>query len=217
MTDVGGAGHLCDESKKLKMTNQKDVAPNVIVGNVDRLGQNACGWSQQGTQIIKSVDETKNDLERILEQLLAKCQHQQQKCDIDMVFIYGAFNQRLDKLLGNLNVASKFASRFKRMILMDENNIAEILPPGVHQLKYQGWNKNNPMTCGIFPVCGSSNEVATHGLKWDLNGERLQMGSLVSQGNAIENDTIAISTADPILFTLSSGHQHLQQHTCMQA
>lgn len=216
LTDVGGASHLCDEIRKLNMANQKDIAPSSIVGNVERLGENVCGWAQQGTKIIKSVDETKNDLERILEQLLSMSKGQQ-KSEIDMVFVYGAFNQRLDKLLGNLNVATKYASQFNRMILMDENNFAEILPPGVHQIKYQGWNKNNPMTCGIFPVAGSSNEVATQGLKWDLNGERLQMGSFVSQGNVVENNTIAISTADPILFTLSCGHHLEKQPTSMQA
>jgi len=209
ITDVGGAGHLCEASKKLaEPCNPQEIAPHLIIGNIDRLNESACGWKQHGSKLLKIVDEHKSDLQRCLEYLLSKPGSGQQASDVDIVLVYGAFNPRVDKILGNLSILNSFYKKFKRIILVDEHNIVEVLSPGIHTIKMEGLSKDKTMACGLFPVAGQSNEVATQGLKWDLKGERLEMGSLVSRSNEIENSSISISASDPVLFTIGCGHCH---------
>jgi thiamine pyrophosphokinase len=207
LTDVGGAENLCDASKNLKQEmTPKNIAPTCIIGNLQRLGK-ACGWEKHGTKTIEAVDEMKSDLERILEYLQAN--ENQPRADI--VLVYGAISPRLDKLLTNLSVMAKFSVHFKRLIFVDEQNISEMLRPGAHKLKMEGLSKDKNMKCGLFPVCGHSNEVATQGLKWDLTGQQLQMGTFVSNSNLVENETVMISAADPVLFSVGIGGQHAQK------
>ena len=52
-------------------------------------------------------------------------------------------------------------------------------------------------TCGLLPVCGPVGKVWTEGLKWNLNGQSLRMGELISSSNRVQSsdhdDKIEIS------------------------
>jgi thiamine pyrophosphokinase len=59
--------------------------------------------------------------------------------------------------------------------------------------------------CGLVPVFGPVRELATTGLRWNLDpsmGESI-FGDLVSTNNIIDDLTVTVNTTDPILFTFA--------------
>jgi len=208
LTDVGGSSQLCVATQKLtESCDPKSITPHFIIGNIERMHESACGWKEHGAKCLKIVDEHKSDLQRCLEFILSKSEGQQASA-VDVVLVYGAFNRRVDKLMGNISVLATFYKQFKRVIMVDEHNIVEIMPPGLHTIRMEGLGKGNTMACGLFPVGGQTNEVATQGLKWDLKGERLEMGHLVSRANEIQDQSWSISSSDPVLVTIGCGQCH---------
>jgi thiamine pyrophosphokinase len=111
------------------------IAPHLIIGNIERMQEHACGWNEHGSKYLNIVNEHKSDLQRCLEYMLSKPEGQQLTV-VDVVLVYGAFNPRLDKLLGNISVLTSFYKQFKRIILVDEVNMVEILPPGKFLLTF---------------------------------------------------------------------------------
>jgi len=50
-------------------------------------------------------------------------------------------------------------------------------------------------TCAVLPVGGPAQWVRTRGLEWDLQGQRLEMGLLVSSSNAIADAAVNAAAA----------------------
>ena len=56
--------------------------------------------------------------------------------------------------------------------------------------------------CGLIPVGGAVQRVTTTGLTWNLSGQRLAFGELVSSSNLLQDDVVSIETSDPVLWTV---------------
>jgi len=50
-------------------------------------------------------------------------------------------------------------------------------------------------TCALLPLGGPAQWVCTRGLEWDLHGQRLEMGLLVSSSNAIADTAVNAAAA----------------------
>ena len=62
--------------------------------------------------------------------------------------------------------------------------------------------------CGLLPIGGSCAEVWTSGLRWNLHGERLGFGGLVSSSNMLTEGAtegslheVTVTTSDPLVWT----------------
>ena len=78
-------------------------------------------------------------------------------------------------------------------------------------------------TCALLPMGGPVRQVHSRGLEWDLHGQRLEMGLLVSSSNAIaaptpsgeagasgasagEEAPVRVETSDPVVW-MTTLHQ----------
>ena len=120
------------------------------------------------------------------------------------VVVYGAFGDRLDHEMASINLL--FRSRqFDRIILVGERNVAFLLRPGRHRIVPE--HSMEGPTCGLIPVGGRCDSVTTSGLKWNLDGQVLEFGGLVSSSNEILVDEaghgeVLVETSHPLLWTV---------------
>ena len=120
------------------------------------------------------------------------------------VVAFGAFGDRFDHELASINVLHRYR-KFSRLILMGERMTACLLMPGRHVLMPNALIEEP--TCGLLPIGGSVDGVWTSGLRWNLRGERLQFGDLVSSSNQMLSEEsggimpISVSTTHPLVWT----------------
>ena len=93
----------------------------------------------------------------------------------------------------------KYGPDFKRTILVNEKNFAELVKLGDTTIRV---NKNvmGPI-CGLIPVGGSC-RLTTEGLKWNLEDGLLSFGGLVSSSNEFVDDEVKINCQNnPVVWT----------------
>ncbi len=120
------------------------------------------------------------------------------------VVAFGAFGDRFDHELASINVLYKFNRAFERLLLMGERMTATLLAPGRHRILPDP-NIEGP-TCGLLPIGGAADAVSTTGLRWDLKGQPLRFGGLVSSSNQLQLDAdgraeVTVTTSHPIVWT----------------
>ena len=124
--------------------------------------------------------------------------------------VFGAFGGRFDQEIASIHALYKWNSEFQRIILMDGENIAILLPPGKHEI-FPLKGIEGP-TCGLLPIGGIVNSISTKGLKWNLDKHTLSISSLVSSSNSIvgveqnDNDKIInymveVDTSDYVIWS----------------
>lgn len=139
--------------------------------------------------------------------------------------VLGAFGGRFDQEVAAVHALYAWRGAFHRVVLVGGGNVAELLgagspaiapshhatmPPcplidhlfllrllvallGVHDI-WPVAGVEGP-TCAVLPLGGPAQWVRTRGLEWDLHGQRLEMGLLVSSSNAIADTTTAADAA----------------------
>lgn len=115
------------------------------------------------------------------------------------IIIWGS-GGRFDHEISNLNsilIETQKSFPTRRIIIIGEENMFEILCPGKH-LIYPNLSIESG-TCGLVPL-SSSAKVFTKGLKWNLNGETLEFGGLISSSNKIDSDRVYVQTDTPLLW-----------------
>jgi hypothetical protein len=110
-----------------------------------------------------------------------------------------------------------FSDKFERIILIGNRNLAEIFggrcAASLRSSHYCGDAANCVVcerlilnrahmgrTCALIPMFGPATCVHTSGLKWNLSGQELAFGRLVSTSNAFDSDCVTVTCAQPVLF-----------------
>lgn len=120
------------------------------------------------------------------------------------VAVFGAFGDRFDHEMASINVLHRYRG-FARLLLLGERMTACLLEPGKHRLL------PNPAiegpTCGLLPIGGRCDAVWTSGLRWNLRGEPLEFGGMVSSSNQMLCDEesgrmeVTVETTQPLVWT----------------
>ena len=86
------------------------------------------------------------------------------------------------------------------------SRVRSLLPPGRHILRPNALIEGP--TCGLLPIGGPVDAVWTSGLRWNLRGEPLEFGGLVSSSNQMMSDPhtgaiapISVTTTQPLIWT----------------
>lgn len=121
------------------------------------------------------------------------------------VIILGAFGGRFDQEIASVHALYKWRAVFDRVVLVGGGNVACLLSPGVHEL-YPVCGEGPG--CALLPVGGAVGRITTRGLQWDLAGQRLELGGLISSSNSLvlmDDDVSApASTSKPCTSTGST-------------
>jgi thiamine pyrophosphokinase len=117
------------------------------------------------------------------------------------LIVVGAFGGRFDQEISSIHALYKWQSSVDRMVLVGGENVAILLSPGTHSI-IPVKSVEGP-TCGLLPLGGKVHSITTSGLQWDLQGQSLEFGGLVSSSNCIRDDAdeVLIETSDYVIWT----------------
>ena len=189
----------------------ESMVPDAVTGDFDSIDPDVLEfYRQRGCTIAHDPDPSCTDFDKALKlveeaQAAAhrSCKHGQPRRWT--VVAFGAFGDRFDHELASINVLHRHRC-FERLILMGERMTATLLPPGRHHIQPNALIEGP--TCGLLPIGGPCDAVWTSGLRWDLDGERLEFGGLVSTSNQMLSDPatgalepISVTTTHPLVWT----------------
>lgn len=181
----GGANYLYDMSSAARERR----IPDAIKGDMDSAREEVLRfYASKDTTIIRDSDQNSNDFTKCLKTLSEIQRHRGVTLD---VLVAGALGGRLDHEISNLS--SLYGWRcFESITLLSDVSLATILHgPGhftiIPELSFEG------PTCGLLPLGGACSDVRTSGLRWNLCGQTLEFGGLVSSSNQIVESSVQVS------------------------
>ncbi|KAF1329659.1 Thiamine pyrophosphokinase, partial [Globisporangium splendens] len=197
----GGANRLYDRSVKVEALDV--VRPQYIKGDLDSLRDDVREfYAQKGTTIIQDPDQDTNDLDKCL-QLIHDLQEQQ---DADKgkfsVMVFGAMGGRFDQEMQSINALFRWSERFQQIVLLSKETTVRLLLPGIHHVIEPNFHFE-ARTCGLVPIAGACSSTTTTGLKWNLNGQEMKFGGLVSSSNHVDDahDVVHVESSHPLIWT----------------
>ncbi|KAG2378653.1 hypothetical protein C9374_008292 [Naegleria lovaniensis] len=88
-----------------------------------------------------------------------------------------------------------------QFILVTPYSLVHVLTPGRHEIyRNSKWERS---TCALVPIGIPCRQVVTSGLKWNLKGESLEFGGLVSTSNRMLTDCVTVQNSHPLLWITS--------------
>lgn len=192
-------------------TRRQRHLPDLIRGDLDSLRPDVRAYYEaKGVRVERDPDQSTHDLDKCLQALHTHHANQALRMRADgddsaevgeddlTVVVLGAFGGRLDQMMSNLNMLYRWQS-FGQMIMMSEDCLALLLPPGEHRIVPNPEFESS--TCGLIPIGAPSAEVHTSGLKWNLDGTELAFGGVVSSSNEVVADEVSVRTSGPLVWT----------------
>jgi thiamine pyrophosphokinase len=186
---AGGPAALRERLVRLRRVAKihEGMVPDALAGDFDSIRPDVLDfYRQRGCQIVHDPSPYSTDFDKALRLVedvqAATLRTEGVTAQRWTVVAFGAFGDRFDHELSALNVLHRYRN-FGRLLLMGERMTACLLGPGRHVLRPSPLIEGP--TCGLLPVGGPCEAVWTSGLKWNLRGEPLRFGGLVSSSNAM--------------------------------
>lgn len=175
--------------------------PDLIKGDLDSLRADVRDfYSRLGVAVVRDNDQDRHDLDKCLDALAdVQAEWTGAGGEAMTVVILGAFGGRLDQEMANLNMLFRWQGRFARVLLLSDDSTAVLLPAGEHTLVPNAEIESG--VCGLVPLGAPCASVRTTGLRWDLRGEPLAFGGMVSTSNEALADRVTVSASGPLLWT----------------
>ncbi|KAJ1619350.1 thiamine pyrophosphokinase [Pavlovales sp. CCMP2436] len=185
---------LCTDARRTAYT------PDLIKGDLDSIRKDVrTFYAGRGVQVVCDGDQDHHDLDKCLMSLQdLQAQWVADGGEEMTVVVLGAFGGRLDQEMANLNMLFRWQS-FGKLLFMSDDSTAMLLPPGEHEIHPN--LEVESTTCGLVPLGGPCAQVRTSGLRWDLHGEPLAFGGMVSTSNEIVGSTVTVQTDGPLIWT----------------
>ncbi|GMI07501.1 hypothetical protein TrLO_g8232 [Triparma laevis f. longispina] len=207
----GGANRLYDMSGGAQK-------PDAIKGDLDSIRPQVLKhYEEAGVEIVKDPSQDMNDLEKCL-WYLRQVEESSRSSRFDTVCVYGGLGGRFDQTMSSVSALFKFLDVFENIVLVDEETTATLLRPcraPSGGLESEGGGRGGGdvhvirpspevegKLCGLIPMSGPCANVKTSGLKWNLKGEELCFGKLVSSSNEFSPGTeVRVSNDNFLVWT----------------
>jgi len=204
----GGANRLYDATSS---THASSFVPNLICGDLDSIQPNILQYYQQlGCKVERNPDQDCNDLEKSLSAVAAAQDSSMHKCN---VCVYGAFDGRFDQTMASIQSLYKFQNQFDSITLYNEHTTAKLLQGDGILNTIRIRSKEEGPACGLLPIGSKCDWVYTSGLVWNLNGEAMEFGGLVSTSNQLsiqedeeEDVVVTVRSSHPLIWTTELHH-----------
>ena len=219
----GGANRLYDDMPALFPQHtpaqvRAAFVPDVIVGDLDSVRPEVLAfYGEMGTRCVDlSADQDTTDLHKAVTHMVDSAWRVQQgsggSLDKEIagkgwatehrIFAAGALGGRFDHEMSNVSAAHEFVDT--HVVLIGRNSMAFVVPANTSVAIVPDAEREGP-SCGLVPMCGPAGSVRTSGLRWNLEGDSLEMGRLISTSNAFDvggtGGEVRIETDAPLLWT----------------
>lgn len=217
----GGANRLYDAALANGAEAVSGWVPHYVKGDLDSLRPEvARHFAKLGARVVRDPDQDTNDLEKCLE--LIRCgegggagagagvapKPPTALSRRTNVFVVGALGLRFDHAMAGVHILHRYEGAFRRLVLLGPESLAFLLPAGKHRIRVDP-SLEGPV-CGLLPLAGPCRAVTTRGLRWDLAGQGMAFGGLVSTSNEAvgvggkDGDgvvVVEVETSDPLVWT----------------
>ena len=212
----GGANRLYDAALANEAEAASGWVPHYVKGDLDSLRPEvARHFAKLGARVVQDPDQDTNDLEKCLE--LIRCgegggagagvapKPPTALSRRTNVFVVGALGLRFDHAMAGVHILHRYDGAFRRLVLLGPESLAFLLPAGKHRIRVDP-SLEGPV-CGLLPLAGPCRAVTTRGLRWDLAGQGMAFGGLVSTSNEVvgvndgEGVVVEIETSDSLVWT----------------
>jgi thiamine pyrophosphokinase len=164
-----------------------NLEPDYIIGDLDSYKP----AREETSTVIRDADQETNDLEKALSLALRK--------GVTHIRVFGAFGRRPDHALKNISVLKQYNNRFTELKFVDNYGEMFLLP--------ESYTEHLPVgtRVSLIPLTGSVEGITTHGLKYALHGESLEVGVRDGTSNETVDEKIVITheKGDLLLFIAS--------------
>lgn len=194
----GAAAVVCADGalNRLRGPLLGGLVPDAVVGDMDSADPAALeAYRARGGEVVRDEDQDRHDLDKALLHVLARAP------DGSEAVVFGALGGRFDHQMAAVSSLHQHTASFARLLVVSPGcGTAELLLPGrEHVLRpHPAWE--GP-TCGLLPVGEPCREVRTAGLRWNLDGDELRFGALVSTSNLLAAPEVRVTTDRPLLWT----------------
>lgn len=176
----------------------RSFVPDVVHGDLDSLSQEARGhFSSHHCPIVQDQDQNSTDFTKCVRYILANCPQ-----DLDAIWVVGDLSGRFDHSIGMMQTLYLFPSM--KIYILSCVCITFLVSKGHTQVALKRSLVGEHI--GLLPIGHHVSCIKTTGLKWNLNGEPLEFGRLISTSNTFsdsEIEFIGIDTSEHIIFTMS--------------
>jgi thiamine pyrophosphokinase len=137
------------------------ITPDLIIGDFDSIDSELLEIYKEIPKLSFPVEKDETDLELAL-QIVCKEENQE-------VYVYGALGGRLDHLLGNVTLLSRYPGK---VFIETERELTFVINGSVElsSLKRQ--------TVSLIPLNGRVEGISSRGLKWELHDDSMDKNFL---------------------------------------
>lgn len=203
----GGANRLYDS---ISEESREQYLPHTICGDLDSARSEVLQYyEQRGTRVLKWDDQDSTDFTKVVKEVLSL--RQRGLASFSSVYAMNAFEGRFDQTLGNVQSVMLLDQELRGtpLYLVSDDSIAFLLKPSQNSIAVDtGMEKGY---CGLLPIGEPCSSCTTTGLQWNLSGQGMRFGQLVSTSNLLApgHSLVHVSTSTPLLWTMS----HLLCHS----
>lgn len=184
-----------------KTIRVKDI--DMISGDFDSISAEAMTLVRAlgATAVVHTPDQDETDFSKSLIQLEPKIKDTK----VRTVVVISQTSGRLDQIMANINTlhrSSKFCSA-DRILLLSDNSLSFLLPPGKHTIHIPQPLVTRQDWCALIPFRDAT-LLRTSGLKWNLKDQLVQFGCQISTSNTYAENTkkVEVRTDKPVLWSM---------------
>lgn len=196
----GGTNRLYDFVMANK--NMERIFPDFICGDFDSMRDDTKEYFiKKGSSLKYLPDQDFTDFQKTVKFGIGYCIEKQ--IEFDAIVVYPAMGGRLDQMLSNINTLYQVQSLTQiPCYLMSDIDITFLVNKGETVVEVGNENKKK-FSCGLVPIGCAAEKVTTNGLLYNLDGQSMAFGSLISTSNSLVEKSITIETSHPLLMTMS--------------
>ncbi|XP_043224152.1 thiamin pyrophosphokinase 1-like isoform X2 [Amphibalanus amphitrite] len=185
---------LIEDRDKLALEAAK--LPDFITGDFDSITDETRAFFS-GCRFIATPDQDETDFTKAL-----RVAAERGPAHLAWVTVVAENTGRIDQVLANINTLFTARTLLAAPVyLLAAESLSFLLPPGRHEIHLPPELRSD--WCSLVPVGAPAAAVTTSGLQWDLAGQPMAFGQLISTSNRPVSELVTVDTSEPLLFSVA--------------